>query len=140
MKRIAVVLAALGLAAPAAQAATAGTAYHGKTKAGTTIRFSLSGRAVSGLVTSVPVVCLETSGTYQNRGGIELFKPPAFALGNSVQTKALQPSIMNNGNKVTKTYTITAAKSGGKVSGKLRISFSFLRPGGRRRRSVASST
>jgi hypothetical protein len=35
---------------------------------------------------------------------------------------------MNSGTKATKNYTVKVTRSGSKLKGKLRLSFSFLRP------------
>jgi hypothetical protein len=112
---------------PAADAAT----YKGKTEGGGRIGFTLSGGKVSRVDGAVPAVCVETMGSYQQRAGVELFQPPgSFRLGRSAQVKALQPAAMNEGINATKTYTVAFNAAGrGRVSGKLRLSFSFLRPG-----------
>jgi hypothetical protein len=79
----------------------------------------------------VPTVCLETMGSYQSTAGAELYQPPgSFRLGRSARVKALQPAAMNHGIQATKTYTFRSRPAGDdKVAGKLRLSFSFLRPG-----------
>jgi hypothetical protein len=119
--------ALLVAAVPAAEAVT----YKGKTENGGRISFSVSGKTVSRVNGAVPTVCLETMGSYQSTAGAELYQPPgSFRLGRSGQVKALQPAAMNQGIKATKTYTFSSRPAGnGKVAGKLRLSFSFLRPG-----------
>jgi hypothetical protein len=116
-----------GAGASAARAAT----YKGKTDGGGSISFRLSGNRVSGVNGAVPTVCLESMGSYQSRAGVELFQPPgSFPLGRTAQVKALQPAAMNQGIKATKTYTFSAKQArSGRVKGRLRVSFSFLRPG-----------
>ena len=113
--------------APAAEAAT----YKGKTENGGRLAFTLSGSTISRVKGAVPTVCLETMGSYQSTAGVELYQPPgSFRLGRSAQLKALQPAAMNQGIKATKTYTFSSRPArNGKVAGKLRLSFSFLRPG-----------
>ncbi|MBA2357788.1 MAG: hypothetical protein H0V84_05100 [Actinobacteria bacterium] len=130
MTRTAAVLALLLLllllvAAPATAAAAA---YRGKTKSGTSITFTLSGPRISAVRTSVPATCIETTGTNATRAGVELFQPPStFALGATGKTKALQPAAMNRGVKATKNYTFSSKRgAGGKITGTLRVSFSFL--------------
>ena len=110
--------------------AAASSGYRGKTKSGTTITFKVSGNRISGVKTQVPMVCVETTGSGQTRAGVELYEPPAsFAIGATSQTKALQRAAMNQGIKATKTYTFSSSRAGAKITGKLRISLSFLRPG-----------
>jgi hypothetical protein len=128
-RSLAALAAALSMVAvaPTAEAAT----YQGKTEGGGRISFNLSGSKISRVDGAVPTVCLETMGSYQSRAGAELFQPPgSFRLNRSTQVKALQPAAMNQGIEATKTYTFQARSSGnGRVSGRLRLSFSFLRPG-----------
>jgi hypothetical protein len=113
-----------------ASAASAATTYAGKTKSEASVSFKLSGSKVSGLKTTVPAVCLESTGSYGSRAGVELFMPPgSFTLGRTKQVKDLQPAAMNQGIKATKTFTVSLRRSGGRVAGKLRVSFSFMRPG-----------
>jgi hypothetical protein len=114
------------VAAPAADAAT----YKGTTEGGGRISFRLAGGAISRINGAVPTVCLESMGSYQSRSGVELFQPPgSFRLGRTAQVKALQPAAMNQGINATKTYTVSTRRSGRRVTGRLRLSFSFLRPG-----------
>ena len=113
-----------------ASTASAATTYSGKTKSGTRVAFKLSGSKVSGLKTTVPAVCLESTGSYMSRSGVELFMPTAsFKVGRTSQVKQLQPAAMNQGSKATKTYTVALRRSGNRINGKLRVSFSFMRPG-----------
>ena len=127
MKRIAIALAVFGLVAASTAAAAGQAEYRGKTKAGTSIKFHVAGKTLSGLSTAVPVVCLETTGTYTSKAGVEIFQPPgSLRIGATAKTKALQPAAMNRGIKATKNYTVTTASSGGRVTGTLKISFSFL--------------
>lgn len=129
-KLLSISAAAALLLAVAADGAAA-TSYAGKTKAGTTIRFDVSGRKVSRIDTTVPTSCVETTGTGQTRAGAELFRPPgSFALGTTGKARALQPAAMNQGIRATKNYTVTTkAAGGGAISGRLAVNFSFLRPG-----------
>ena len=125
-RSLAALAAALSMTAlaPAADAAT----YKGKTEGGGTIAFTLSGTTISRVDGTVPTVCLETMGSYQSRSGVERFQPPgSFRLGRAAQVKALDPALMNRGIKATKTYTLRARRSGARtVTGKLRLSFSFM--------------
>jgi hypothetical protein len=124
---VALTLAAL-LAGSAAAAGS--SAYRGKTKSGSSISFAVAGSTISQVVSGVPTTCLETTGSYASRSGLELYEPPgAFRLGTTGKTKALQPAAMNQGIKATKNYTFSSTTSGGKIRGTLKVSFSFLRPG-----------
>lgn len=127
MKKIAIAIAALGLVAGTASAAP-NAAYRGKTKGGSSITFSVAGKRISQIRTIVPTICVETTGSYKSRAGGELYQPPgSFAVGTTAQVKALQPAAMNKGTKATKTYTFTSsAGPGGSITGKLRVSFSFI--------------
>jgi hypothetical protein len=121
--------AALTLSLVGADGASAAT-YKGTTENGGRIAFKLSGNSISRVNGAVPTVCLETMGSYQSSAGAELFQPPgSFRLGRSAQVKALQPAAMNQGINATKTYTVSTRRTGARVTGKLRLSFSFLRPG-----------
>jgi len=133
--KVLAVLAVVAAIAAALQAtpahATTVTAYKGKTEGGGRISFRLAGNTISHLSGGVPTVCLETMGSHQSTAGAELFQPPGrFRLGRTTQIKALQPAAMNQGIKATKTYTLRATRArAGRVKGRLRLSFSFLRPG-----------
>jgi hypothetical protein len=129
-KLLTISAAAALLLAGTAQGAAAGS-YSGTTKAGNAIRFQLAGKQVRAISTGVPTVCLETTGSGQSRAGVELFQPPgAFALGKTAKARALQPAAMNQGIRATKNYTVTTKPAaGGRISGRLQLSFSFLRPG-----------
>ena len=126
MKKIATALALTALVA--APAAAEAASYKGKTKGGSSITFKLSGKRISKINTVVPTLCVETTGSGLSRAGAELFQPPGkFKLGKTTKRKALQPAAMNGGTKATKNYTVSAKRSGGKVTGKLKVNFSFLR-------------
>jgi hypothetical protein len=129
-RNLAALAAAASLLAAAPATADAAT-FKGKTEGAGRIAFKLSGSTISRINGAVPTVCLETMGSYQSTAGVERYRPPAaFRLGRSAQVKALQPAAMNQGIKATKTYTFSSRPAGnGKVAGKLRLSFSFLRPG-----------
>ena len=115
------------LALPAASAARSVT-YKGKTAGGSTITLKRSGNAIASIRTVVPTVCTETTGSGLSRAGAELFQPPGRArLGRTRKVKALQPAALNNGTKATKNYTVRVTRSGRRVKGKLRLSYSFLR-------------
>lgn len=122
------VLALLALAFGAASAQ--GAAYAGKTRDGSSIRLKVVGSRVSAIKTSVPASCVETTGSFATRAGAELFQPPgSFALGRAGRARALQPAAMNGGIRATKSYTVEVRRAGAKLTGTLRVSFSFLRPG-----------
>ncbi|MBN8866197.1 MAG: hypothetical protein J0H98_01465 [Solirubrobacterales bacterium] len=104
-------------------------AYKGKTKGGSSVTFKLKGSKVTGIKTVVPTLCLETTGGYSSKAGAELYEPvKAGRIGRTVKSKALQPAAMNGGADATKNYEVTLKKKGKKVSGKLKLNFSFLIP------------
>lgn len=110
-------------------AGAAATQYKGKTKGGSSVTFKLQGKQAKGIRTVVPTICVETTGTYQSRAGSELYRPvKPGRIGKTVKSKALQPAAMNQGIKATKNYEVTLRKKGRKVSGKLKLNFSFLIP------------
>lgn len=122
------VLTVLALAVGAAGAH--GAAYAGKTRDGSSIRLKVAGGKVSAINTTVPTSCVETTGSFGTRVGAELFQPPgSFALGRAGRARALQPAAMNGGTRATKNYTVDVRKAGAKLTGTLRVNFSFLRPG-----------
>lgn len=119
-------IAALAIGAAGAQ----GAAYAGKTRDGSSIRLKVAGTKVSGIRTMVPTSCVETTGSFGTRAGAELFQPPgSFALGRAGRTRALQPAAMNGGTRATKNYAVDVRKAGARLTGTLRVNFSFLRPG-----------
>jgi hypothetical protein len=120
------VLAGLLLVAAPASAAS----YKGKTKGGSSITFKLKGTKISKVSTVVPTVCVETTGGFGSRSGAEIYKPPgAFKLGKQGKKKKLQPAAMNQGIEATKNYTFTSKrKKSGRITGKLKLNFSFLIP------------
>ncbi|EHN10044.1 hypothetical protein PAI11_31150 [Patulibacter medicamentivorans] len=120
-------LLASGATATAAQAAS----YRGKTSGGSSIGFSLSGKRISRISTTVPTSCVETTGSFATTAGAELFQPPgSFTVGRTSKVKALQPAAMNQAIKATKNYTVTTRTAGrGRIGGKLAVNFSYLRPG-----------
>ncbi len=103
--------------------------YKGETKGGSSITFGLKGKKTTSIRTVVPTLCLETTGGYSSRAGSELFQPAAPGrIGRTVKSKALQPAAMNVGAKATKNYEVTLKQRGRRVSGKLKLNFSFLIP------------
>jgi hypothetical protein len=128
MKAAATMLVAGGLLAlPGASVAEAVT-YKGKTSGGSTITLKRSGNSIRSIRTVVPTICTETTGSGLSRAGAELFRPPGrTTLGRTRKVKALQPAALNNGSKATKNYTLRVTRSGRRVKGKLRLSYSFLR-------------
>ena len=131
MTRIAIALAAIALVTATAASASSAAAYKGKTKGGTGITFTLSGKRISTVRSAVPTVCVETTGSGQTRAGVELFQSSAtFVLGTTGKAKGLQRSAMNAANPTTMNYTFSSKKTAsGAITGTLKISFSFLRPG-----------
>jgi hypothetical protein len=130
MTRIVIVATALALVATSVASAGSSAAYRGKTKGGTSITFTLNGNRISAVRSAVPTICVETTGSGQTRAGVELYQPPAtFIVGTTGKTKALQPAAMNQANKATKNYTFTSKRTATGISGTLKISFSFIRPG-----------
>jgi hypothetical protein len=119
-------VATLGIGVSAAGAAT----LHGTTDGGTSITLKRTGTKVTKIRTTVPSMCVETTGSGFTRAGAELFRPPGrFSLGRERKAKALQPAAMNQGIKATKNYTVKVTRSGGRtVTGKLSLNFSFLIP------------
>lgn len=123
------VLAFSGTTAANAKSPASGS-YTAKTENGGKFKFRLAGKKVTAVSGAVPAICLETTGSYQTRAGIELFSPPgSFVLGRTVKAKALEPAAMNRGTKATKNYTVTMSPAGPKVKGKVKLSYSFLTPG-----------
>ena len=119
---------ALCLALTALPAAAQAASYKGKTKGGSSIAFKLKGGKISSINTVVPTICAETTGSGLTRSGVELFQPKGkFKRGKTTKRKSLDPAAMNSGTKATKNYTVSARRKGGKVAGKLKVNFSFLR-------------
>jgi hypothetical protein len=120
-----------GVLAAAAPAAADAATYKGKTKSGTKISFRTSGGSISKLRTLVPTVCISTR-SRATKAGAEPFWPTAglrFKVGRTVKKSASQqPSAMAPGRKVTKYYTVTSKKAGRRITGKLKLSFSWFVP------------
>ncbi len=126
LRTAALALLLLAASAPAAQAAS----YAGKTRDGAAIRFTLKGTKVSAINTTVPASCVESTGSGATRAGVETYRPPgAFPLGRTTRARALQPAAMNRGTRATKNYAVTVKRAGAKVSGTLKVNYSFLAPG-----------
>jgi len=121
-------LAVLAACLCAIPAHAAGATYKGKTEGGGRLSFRLAGNTVSRVSGAVPMVCLESMGSYESRSGAELFQPPGrFRVGRTAQVKALQPAAINRGIKATKTYTLRADRAGaGLVKGRLRLTLSYM--------------
>jgi len=123
-------LLAIAALAGAGAAAAHGAAYSGTTRDGSRITLKVAGGKASAIKTIVPTSCVESSGSLQTVAGGELFQPPgSFALGRAGKARALQPAAMNGGIRATKNYTVDVRRSGGKLTGTLRVNFSYLRPG-----------
>lgn len=113
----------------AADLAGAATPYKGKTKGGSAVTFKLKGRKAMNIRAVVPTICVETTGGYSSRAGGELFRPKKPGrIGRTVKSKALQPAAMNQAIEATKNYTVTLKRKGRKVTGTLKLNFSFLIP------------
>ncbi|HTU15106.1 MAG TPA: hypothetical protein VMF31_07905 [Solirubrobacterales bacterium] len=125
-------LLALVIAAPtqAAAKAPANGIYTAKTENGGKFTFKLAGRKITRINGTVPVICVETTGSSQSRAGAELFQPPGgFTLGKGKKTKALQPAALDGGVEVTKNYDVLIKGNGPKLKGKVKLNYSFLTPG-----------
>jgi hypothetical protein len=132
MKKGIALAAALSLLVAAAPAAakkkqTTGP-FAGTTSGGNSITFNVArGGTVTGINTGVFVTCLSAQSSTP-KGGLERFTPPEPArVGQTVQSQALQFSPLS-GRDSTKTYTITVRKSGKRLTGDLRESFSYFIP------------
>lgn len=113
--------------AQAGAKAPASGKYTAKTENGGKFSFRLAGRKITGINGTVPVICVETTGSYQTRAGAELFRPPgSFTLGKTKKSKALQPAALNGGNEATKNYEVSIKASGSKLRGKVKLNYSFL--------------
>lgn len=129
-KSVTAALLATAALTSAGAAAAHGAAYSGKTRDGSRITLKVAGGKASAIRTIVPTSCVESSGSFQTVAGGELFQPPgAFALGRAGKARALQPAAMNGGIRATKNYTVVIRQAGGKLTGTLRVNFSYLRPG-----------
>jgi hypothetical protein len=121
-------MAVVALVVAAAPAAADAKRYKGKTKGGSSITFTLSGKKISKVNTVVPAICLSIQST-ASRAGAELYQPPgSFTLGKTVKRKASKrPSALAR-YPLTMNYTFSSKKRGGKVTGKAKVSYSFIIP------------
>jgi hypothetical protein len=122
----AVAVASALAAAPAADART--LSYRGKTTGGSLVRFKLSGKKITKLVSLVPVICASST-SRRTKAGAELFRPSvSFTLGRTAKKKARTRGVMHYGS-VTKYYTVSSERRARRrIAGKLRLSFSFFVP------------
>lgn len=127
---ILVLMAFAGAPVHAVAKAPANGTYSAKTENGGRFKFKLTGKKISRINGTVPVICVETSGSFQSKAGAELFQPPGgFTLGKNKKAKALQPAALTSGSKVTKNYDVMITGSGPKLRGKVKLNYSFLTPG-----------
>ena len=121
-------LALLAMVAGPSQAKSpASGKYTAMTENGGKLRFRLAGKRISAIKGTVPVICVETTGSSQTRAGAELFQPPGtFALGKTGKAKALQSAALNGGTEATKNYEVSLKGSGAKLKGKVKLNYSFL--------------
>ena len=131
MQRKLILTLVVGLLAATPATAGAATTYKGRTTGGTKISFRVSGGAISKIRTLVPTICMSTR-SRGTKAGAENFWPSAglrFKVGKAVKkTASKQSSAMAPGHSVTKTYTVSSKRRGRKISGKLRLSFSWFVP------------
>lgn len=120
------ILATAAVAALAAPAQAKSVAYHGKTRAGDPISFTVAGSRVTHLSAFVPTLCLATEGMPMS--GTDPFDPPgAFRLGRTGKVTTKRPNAIWNTSDVTKNFTVTTTRGGGgRISGKLHVDYSFL--------------
>jgi hypothetical protein len=120
---------ATGLVVAAAPAAAKPKAvnYSGTTTGGAQITFKLAKGKMKGLVSSIYVSC--STGTSSSvKGGVETFEPAApVKVGPEFKGTAMQYTPLAY-QDVTKNYTITASRSGKRITGSLSQSFSYFIP------------
>lgn len=123
---MAVIAVGLAAAGPAA-AKRKPVAYSGTTSGGAPIAFKLAKGKLRGLLSSVFVSC--STGTSSSvKGGVETFEPEAAVkVGPEFKGTAKQYSPLA-WQDVTKNYTITADRSGKRITGSLSQSFSYFIP------------
>ena len=123
----AVLAAGLVVAAAPAAAKPKAVAYSGATTGGAKITFKLAKGKMKRLVSSVYVSC--STGTSSTvKGGVETFEPGApVKVGPEFKrtTKQYTPLAWQD---VTKYYTIKAARTGKRITGKLSLAFSYFIP------------
>jgi hypothetical protein len=127
--RVIAIAAALSLVA-AAPAAAKPVNYKGKTAGGHTITFKREGKRVWWIYTMVPTVCLPTNRIGERPiTGAEIFNPPGPEIvGRKKTFEYLQKPALHY-KDVTKHYEITLKKGrGGKLTGQLHLTFSFIVP------------
>ncbi|MGZ5312255.1 MAG: hypothetical protein ACXWZW_09845 [Solirubrobacterales bacterium] len=102
--------------------------YAGKTAGGANITFKLAkGGKVKNLSSSIFVSCMSAQSSVP-KGGVDLFSPPAGLKLGTNEAEVQQPSALTPWN-VTKHYTTTLRKAGKtRVTGELKLSFSYLIP------------
>ena len=123
------VLAVLLATAVPAAAATKPIPYEGKTTGGHELTFELTGRAIDGFVTGVPMQCIPIQGGGMPTSGAELWDFNGLQLGwKDFQFSELsKPSLHYN--EVTRSHTVTIQRGRNDViSGTIRVQYSFLIP------------
>jgi hypothetical protein len=100
--------------------------YHGKTREGDPISFTVVGSQITKLAAYVPTLCLSTSGLPMS--GTDPFNPPgSFPLGRTGKVTAQQPNAIWNTSDVTKNFEVTTKRDrAGRITGKLHVDYSFL--------------
>lgn len=123
----AVAAAALTIAAAPAGAKSKTKTFKGTTSAGSSITFKAKGNKVSGLSSSVLMVCVSAQSSVP-KGGVELYQPDSVTVGQETKSQELEPSAVS-GHESTKYYTTTIRKKGKKkMEGTLSLSLSYLIP------------
>jgi hypothetical protein len=120
--------ALLAVAAPAAGAAK-GVPYKGKTTGGHTLTFKLDKRTMNSFVTGVPTTCLSIQGGGAPITGAEVWNFDRVRLGlrNFKFSEQSKPTFHYN--EVTRNHTVTTRRArSGKISGSIRVQYSFLIP------------
>ncbi len=124
---VAVLATGLAVAAAPAAAKPKAVKYSGTTTGGAPITFKLAKGKMKGLVTSIFVSC-STGPSSSVKGGVETFEAPGpVKVGPEYKGTAKQYTPLAY-QDVTKNYTITASRSGKRITGALSQSFSYFIP------------
>lgn len=123
----AVLATGLAVAAAPAAAKPKPVNYSGTTSGGAPISFKLVKGKMKGLLSSVYATC-SIGPSSSVKGGVETFEPgAAVKVGPEFKGTAKQYSPLA-WQDVTKNYTITASRSGKRITGSLSQSFSYFIP------------
>lgn len=121
---LAAAAAALALAAPASAGAVK---YAGKTSGGAKITFNFAKGKMKKMRSFIYVTCTSAQSS-EVKGGVDYYRPPgAIPVGKEVKRSERQPSAVAYGNP-TKYYTVKSKRKGKRITGKLRLSFSYYIP------------